>query len=79
MNFRGDKHDILEEEQFLGVRLEQLLSEFENEFKLSREPLVKFVWGYWRQRMIEECVPLGAEEIQFDPDIRLDLTCKSIV
>lgn len=55
--YRGDVDDIHEEEEELIERLEALVTEFEKKLRGSNEDLRDFVWGYWKKRMGEECVP----------------------
>lgn len=59
--FRGSVDEIQDEEDELHVLLEKLLPEFEAELAGSREGMRDFVWGYWRSRMAEECVPVQGE------------------
>ncbi|KAH7120525.1 hypothetical protein EDB81DRAFT_861623 [Dactylonectria macrodidyma] len=49
--------EIEDEEQVLGLRLEQLVNEFLSQLQSSKQPLREFVYGYWSKRMAEECVP----------------------
>lgn len=56
--FKGSIEEIHEDEEELHRRLEELLSEFNSRFAEARKSLRDFVWGYWRERMVAECVPL---------------------
>ena len=79
MNFRGDTKGILDEEHILGTRLEKLVFEFQTRFEQSGQSFRDFIWGHWRQRMAEECIPLR-DKADIDPDvgIRVDATCESL-
>lgn len=60
--FGGIAEEIHDDEEELYRRLEGLLSEFHARYAESGEDLCDFVWGYWRERMTEECVPAGNED-----------------
>lgn len=60
-NFRGSANGIHDEESELITRLETFISEFVTRFRESEEELGDFMWGYWRRRMREECVPIHDE------------------
>ncbi|MBE3048201.1 hypothetical protein IMZ48_37995 [Candidatus Bathyarchaeota archaeon] len=55
--FRGSVEETHDEEQELHRRLEELLSEFSTQWENSGDDLMNFVWGHWKERMAEECVP----------------------
>lgn len=80
-NFRGSVNGIHDEESELITRLESLVSEFATRFRKSEEELGDFMWGYWRRRMGEECVPIhdeGTEAMAAETGIRLQRDCESL-
>ncbi len=76
--FRGDVSGIRREETELGRRLEDLVAEFLWRFQTSQESLKDFIFGYWRERMREECIPSlkdikKAEAVGVRPDYTCEL------
>ncbi|MBE3048022.1 hypothetical protein IMZ48_37040, partial [Candidatus Bathyarchaeota archaeon] len=76
---KGDIEDIHEEEKALHLRLEELLLEFSTRLESSGEGLKKFVLGYWRERMAEECVPARFENeaLGVESGVIFENNCKS--
>ena len=77
--FEGSVEEIHDEEQELHRRLEELLSEFGTHLEDSGEGLRDFVWGFWRERMAEECIPVRDEDdvIGVESGISFRYNCKS--
>jgi hypothetical protein len=76
--FGGDTDAIQNEEVEMAERLETLVSEFQVKFIESGQSLLQFVWGYWRKRMGEECIPgdINRNELRAI-GITVDKSCKS--
>lgn len=77
--FGSNAEEIRDERGGLLGRLEALLSEFETRLREGEELLVDFVWGCWRRRMGEECVPVHDHEgaaAAADIGVRLDRDCE---
>ena len=86
--FPGNAEEIHDEEEELIGRLDSLCMEFKARFAESKEELPderfpkerfpKFIWGYWRARMREECVPDDTEDKVdvADTTVRYQAKCK---
>lgn len=57
MQFDGDSKDIHDEEKELAERLIELMDEFRSFLEETDVSLESFVWGYWKRRMAEVCIP----------------------
>ncbi|MBE3049515.1 hypothetical protein IMZ48_44850 [Candidatus Bathyarchaeota archaeon] len=82
-DFPGNAEEIHDEEEELIGRLDSLCMEFKARFAESKEELPderlpKFIWGYWRARMREECVPRDTEDQVdvADTTVRYQAECK---
>ena len=77
IQFPGDIEEIQEDEEELVERLENLLVEFEARLDKSKESLKDFIWGYWRTRIGEECVPVQNQAVMDSSttDVILETIC----
>lgn len=76
--FPGNVHEIQEEEEELGARLEYLVQEFQCKLDSSQRPLREFIYGYWSERMADECLPNHENmEVLRQAGVNVDEICKS--
>ncbi len=75
--FQGDVASIQEEEQDLGLRLEELIFRFNAEYDSTQTTLEDFVYRSWRLKMTEECLPSSsARDDLRNAEVWPDATCK---
>lgn len=75
--FLGNVHEIQDEEQELGARLEFLVQEFRSNLESSRDSLRESIYGSWSKRMAEECLPCHEDmEVLRQAGVNVDETCE---
>jgi len=73
-----DRESCQLEEKCLIDRLEVLIKEFQAQFAQSRGSMREFIWGYFRQRMREECVPRENDKHELRAiGVQVEENCKS--